>query len=145
MQLPLAPPPLDENGNVKIHDHDEILGSHGVLRRISPYHLVDDEKAPQGRRVSSAAFQASSGENGGMSVDLENSIIESGHNPQVYVLQPPFIGAVRFTAAFLRGVGFSVGYDPLPANPHHGEVWGAFTGSQKKQLVANAVIYVEPR
>ncbi|MBB4583067.1 hypothetical protein GGE45_005431 [Rhizobium aethiopicum] len=144
MQLPLASPPLDKNGDVVPHDHPEILDAHGVLRRISPYHFVKDEKAPAGRRLSSLAFQASSGENGGMSVDLENSILEAGHDPRQYVVQPPFIGAVRFTAKGLRNLGFKVGYHPVPGNDHHGEVWGEFTSAKKKQLMALAVSYVEP-
>ncbi len=141
--MPLAQPPLDLDGSVKPHDHEEILGEHGVIRRISPYHVVDDEKAPQGRRISSFAFQASNGPDAGMSVDLENSIVEAGLNPKEYVIQPPFIGAVRFQAGDLRGLGFKVGYDPLPDNPHHGEVWGSFTSAKKKALVQVAAPYVD--
>jgi hypothetical protein len=142
--LPLAQPPRDAGGQVSPHDHDGILAAHGVIRRISPYHMVPDEKSPTGRRISSAAFQASKGENAGMSVDLEQSIIDAGADPKEYVLQPPFIGAVRFIVGQLRNLGFRVGFDPLPTNPHHGEVWGTFNGSNKKKLSEIASPYIDP-
>jgi hypothetical protein len=34
----------------------------------------------------------------------------------------------------LRGEGFMVGFDPLPENPYHGEVWGAFSKAKQKRL-----------
>ncbi|TBX74435.1 hypothetical protein E0I74_26720 [Rhizobium laguerreae] len=142
--MPLAPPPLDVNGEVQPHDHQGILNEHGVLRRVSPHHLVDDEKAPAGRRLSSMAFQPSSGLNGGMSVDLENSIIDAGEDPRQHVVQPPFVGAVRFTAGLLRGLDFRVGFHPIQGNPHHGEVWGEFTNLKKKQLLTLAEPFVDP-
>lgn len=142
--MPLDPPPLNAAGEVEPHDHVGILNQHGVIRRISAQHLVDDEKVA-GKRVSTLAFSPSSGVNGGMSVDLENSIIEAGLNPQAYVVSPPFLGAVRFTAGSLRAQEFSVGYDPMPDNPHHGEVWGNFTRSKKKWLQETAEMYVQPK
>jgi hypothetical protein len=144
MQLPLAPPPVDENGEVLPHDHDGIEADHGVLRRITMHHLVQDEKAPNGRRLSSLAFQPSSGVNGGMSVDLENEIGAAGLDPKTYIVNPPFIGAVRFAVSSLRRLDFMVGYDPLPTNLHHGEVWGNFTSSKRKQLLALAEPFVDP-
>jgi hypothetical protein len=79
-----------------------------------------------------------------MSVDLENEILEAQLDPYQFVQQPPFIGAVRFTASVLRQLDFSVGYDPVPGNEYHGEVWGQFSGSKKKQLLAIAQPYVLP-
>lgn len=142
--MPLDKPPLDAAGHVDIHDHAGILREHGVIRRISADHLVYDEKTG-GKRVSTMAFGASTGPNGGMSVDLENSIVEAGLDPKTFVISPPFLGAVKFTAGSLRDQGFKVGYDPLPTNPHHGEVWGTFTGSKKRWLQKNAEIYVTPK
>jgi len=42
----------------------------------------------------------------------------------------------------VRQEGFQVGYDPVPHNAHHGEVWGAFTGAKKKFLQRIAQWYV---
>lgn len=70
--MPLQPPPLDATGNVISHDHPEISGNDGVIRRISERQVVVDSAGQ--RRVSSIAFKASSGANGGMSVDLEELI-----------------------------------------------------------------------
>ncbi len=142
--MPLDKPPLDADGNVEIHDHAGILADHGVIRRISGDHLVDDEKTG-GKRVSSIAFQPSSGPNAGMSIDLQNSIEEAGLDPKVFVIAPPFLGAVRFTAGSLRAQGFQVGFEPLPTNPHHGEVWGNFTTGKKKWLQKNAEMFVDPK
>ncbi|MDX0617073.1 hypothetical protein GOC93_26045 [Sinorhizobium medicae] len=143
--MPLEEPPRDAQGSVVPHNHHQISDEDGVLRRISPLHLVEDEKADGGKRVSSMAFQPSSGQNGGMSVDLERSIVEAGANPRTHVISPPFIGAVRFVAGQLRAEQFQVGYDPLPENPHHGEVWGSFSASKKKRLQALAEMYVKPK
>jgi hypothetical protein len=67
--LPLKPPPRDEVGVVIPHDHDEISSDDQIIRRISEQFLVKDEKTG-GRRISSMAFNPSTGPNGGMSVDL---------------------------------------------------------------------------
>ena len=142
--MPLAPPPLDGNGQVEPHDHAGIEATDCVIRRISALHIVKDEKSATGRRVSSMAFQPSSGANAGMSVDIEKSIVEAGLDPQNFVLQPPFIGAVKFQVGPLRDEGFKVGFEPLPSNPHHGEVWGTFSASRKKRLAELAQPFIEP-
>jgi hypothetical protein len=132
--LPLEPP-RDASGNVVPHDHEEILDAHGVIRRISSEHLVDDMKCPTGRRLSTMLFRASSGPNGGMSVDLQNEIEKAGLEPKTYVTTPQFFGALRLTAGQFRSEGFQVGADPIPTNPYHGEVWGSFTRGEQKRLL----------
>lgn len=79
-----------------------------------------------------------------MSVDLERLIEEAGLDARVFVVRPPFVGAVRFTAGMLRGGGFHVGYDPLTENPYHGEVWGIFSRSKQRWLAAVAGEFVQP-
>ncbi len=140
--MPLSPPQRDAQGEVIPHDHPGITSDDGVLRRVAPHHYVSDPKATDGKRLSTMAFQASTGANGGMSVDLQKLIEEASLDPKLYVVAPPWIGAVRFTCGALRGEGFSVGYDPLPNNPYHGEVWGSFTRAKKQRLVALAVTFV---
>jgi hypothetical protein len=140
-RLPLQPPPRDDQGIVVPHDHDGIAVADGVLRRISDQQLVDDPKSG-GRRISSMAFKASTGLNGGMSVDLQQSIEAAGLNARDYVTTPKWMGSLRFEAGCLRAEGFMVGFEPLPDNLHHGEVWGKFSKPQQRRIIAMAVWFV---
>jgi hypothetical protein len=123
------------------HDHDGIAATDGVIRRISDQQLVDDPKSG-GRRISSMAFKASTGLHGGMSVDLQQSIQAAGLNARNYVTTPKWMGSLRFEAGGLRAEGLMVGFDPLPDNHHHGEVWGKFSKPQQRRLIAMAVWFV---
>ena len=131
--MPLEPPPRDALGNVQPHDNAGISAGHGIIRRISEQQLVLDEKIGQ-RRISSLAFKASKGPLGGMSVDLEQSIVDAGLEPKRYVTSPRWIGSIRFLAGALRADDYHVGFDPLPTNPHHGEVWGEFGRDNRRRL-----------
>lgn len=131
--MPLHQPPRDADGNVEPHDHDGVQAGDGVIRRVSDLLVVTDPKTG-GRRLSSMAFRASTGPKGGMSVDLEKEIEEAGLEPRAYVTAPRWVGSVRFEAGALRGEGFMVGFDPLPENPYHGEVWGTFSKPAQKRL-----------
>lgn len=144
-RLPLSPPPLDENDSVKPHNHPEIHDSDSVIRRISEQqHIVDDPKVPQGRRVSTKAFNSSSGINGGMSIDLKTRIEVDGLDVKAHVTSPEWIGSVVVGVQLLRNLGLKVGYDPLPSNAYHGEVWGSLTSKPiKKQILSSAVWFVK--
>jgi hypothetical protein len=83
-----------------------------------------------------------------MSVDLERLIVAAGVNPHAYVTTPRFTGSVIFSAEQIRDAGFLIGYDPLPDNSYHGEVWasisgGKFSRAQQKQLQTLAQWYVQ--
>ena len=138
--MTLQPPPRDPQGEVLPHDHSGIAPDDGVIRRISENQVVDDSAGQ--RRVSSKAFKPSTGPNGGMSIDLERLIIEAKQDPRAYVTTPRWTGSVRFEAGALREEGFMVGFDPLPENPYHGEVWGKFTKAQQHRLQQLAVWFV---
>ena len=140
--MPLSEPPRDADGNVAPHDHQGIAAVDRIIRRISAEHVVEDAKAPGGRRLSTLAFQSSTDGNRGMSVDLEASILEAGLDARAFVTSPRFIASVWFTAGFLRSESLQVGYDPLPDNPHHGEVWGSFTSGRKRRLLGSARWFV---
>ena len=131
--MPLQPPPRDADGNVEPHDHNGIQAGDGVIRRVSDQQVVTDPKTG-GRRLSSMAFKPSTDPNAGMSVDLENEIEKAGLDTRTYVTTPRWVGSVRFEAGALRGEGFMVGFDPLPENPYHGEVWGTFSKAKQKRL-----------
>ena len=139
--MPLDPPPRNAQGEVVPHDHPGIDPNDGILRRVTPYHYVPDPKTG-GQRLSTMAFQASTGDGGGMSVDLQRLIEEAGLDAKVYVVSPPYIGAVRFTCGALRSEGFNVGYDPEPENLYHGEVWGVFSKAKQRRLVDLAATFV---
>lgn len=131
--MPLQPPPRDDAGNVTPHNHEGIQANDGVIRRVSGQQIVMDEKAG-GRRLSSMAFKASTGANAGMSVDLQQEIEQAGLDARTYVTTPRWTGSLRFEAGPLRAEGFMVGFDPLPDNPYHGEVWGSFSKDKQKRL-----------
>lgn len=142
--MPLSPPPRDEHGKVMPHDHQDIGSADGIIRRISDQWIVTESDGR--KRLSSVAFNPSSGPNGGMSVDLQAQIEEAGLNCREYVTttSPESIGAIRFEAGALRGAGLQVGFDPLLSNPHHGEVWGNFSKPMKGCILPGlAVWFVE--
>lgn len=146
--MPLTPPPRDASGEVIPHDHEGIASEDGVIRRVSDQQIIFDPKIG-GHRLSSAAFNPSSGPNGGMSVDLQALIEEAGINPQQYVTTPKWMGSIRFMAGSLRTEEFKVGYDPieedpprLQENPYHGEVWGTFNKSKQRKLREMCVWFV---
>lgn len=139
----LTPPPRDEFQNVLPHDHQGIAATDGVIRRISPHHVVLDPKKVGGSKISTMAFEPSSEVNGGVSIDLQQQIEEANLVATDYVSEPPWLGSIRFTAGALRNEGLQVGYDPVPENQHHGQIWGSFTRGQKKQLLKLATWFVE--
>ncbi len=133
-------PPRDESGEVLPHNHDEILESHILLRRVPSNWVVDDPRS--GKRISTMAFQPSSGKNGGLSVDIEFLILSSGVEPRSLLNSSGHLGVLSFQVGDVRQLGFSVGYDPLPDNPFHGEVWGNFSRPNKKKLLQLSSWYV---
>ena len=133
--MPLTSPPRDEYG-VSPHDHNEILADDLVIRRVSAAWTVVDPKAPGGKRLSSMAFEKSSGPIGGMSVDLKRQIEEAGKDARLWVTSPRWTGSVLLRVGDLRLEGFLVGFDPLDDNPYHGEVWGQFSKGKKKKLLS---------
>lgn len=142
--MPLSPPPRDAHEKVIPHDHPGIGSADGIIRRISEQWII--KEADGSKRLSSVAFSPSSGLNGGMSVDLQTQIEEAGLNCCDYVTttSPQYAGSVRFEAGALRGAGLQVGFDPLPSNPHHGEVWDNFTDPMKRRILPSlAVWFVE--
>ena len=133
--MPLSPPPLDKHGRVMPHNRAGIGPTDGIIRRISEQWIVDGPGGIEQR--SSMAFNPSSGPNGRMSVDLQAQIEEAGLNCREFLstTTPQYTGSVRFETGKLREAGLQVGFDPLPTNPHHGEVWGKFTDSMRKRTL----------
>lgn len=138
--MPLSKPPRNPQGEVVPHDHPEITATDGVIRRISEQWVTPGRDGSP--RVSSMALTVSSGHDGGMSVDLERLIMEAGVDPRVHVTTPKHIASVRFEAGDLRAEDLIVGVDPLPENPHHGEVWGRIPPGKFKRLMRQAQWFV---
>ncbi|WP_254693981.1 hypothetical protein [Sulfitobacter sp. D7] len=130
------------------YDEEDISPEAVIIRRIDPkQHIVWDENN-QCHRISSKAYSPSSGDYGGMSVDIEAKIIAAGVEPAEFVTTPVFTGSVQFSANSIRNLNLWIGYEPVDDNPHHGEVWGnprpnKFTNGQKRGLRQEATWYVQ--
>ncbi|MEI9992879.1 MAG: hypothetical protein WDM86_22990 [Rhizomicrobium sp.] len=133
--MPIQPPPLDADGKVVPHDHQEIFPADILIRRISEHHIKN-------RRISSMAFQEST-DGTGMSVDIEKIVVEAGIDPREFVTSAEFFCSVQFTAEVLRGEGLQVGYYPIPTNSYHGAVWRITTRGQMNRLRRLAQWYVK--
>jgi hypothetical protein len=140
---------------VQPYDEAEINDEDTIIRRVPTHHIVWDENGGQRRRrISSALYAKSTGSQDGMSVDIEALMVKDGVDPAAYVTSDEFPGAVSFSAAEIRALDLTVGYDPIkddpvvPDNPYHGQVWRKtearrFTGAQEKGLRDAAKWYVE--
>jgi len=134
--------------SVDPYDEPRIGGYDVIIRRISPdQHVVWDDNR-QVRRVSSKAYTKSTGLAEGMSVDIEALIVTAGIDPKDFVTTPVYAGSVAFSGQSIRSLNLWIGYDSLPGNPYHGQVWTTepkkkFTESQKSGLANAAAWYVE--
>jgi hypothetical protein len=72
-----------------------------------------------------------------MSVDIEEWMAADGLDPLAYVVDPAH-GAVRLNVGELRSLGFTVGWDPVDGNPHHGEIWGIANGKRRRKIAGIA-------
>ena len=130
------------------YDEEEIGPDDKIIRRISPeQHIVWDDNRRR-HRISKKAYSKSSGENGGMSVDIELLIVAGGKDPNVWVTTPKFTGSVSFSARQIRNFDLLIGYAPINDSPYHGEVWTSqpsnrFSNTQQKGLLKAAEWYVE--
>ena len=131
------------------YDEGNICADDTIIRRISrEQHVVWDDNR-NCYRIASKAYKPSSGSNGGMSVDIEALMIADNVNARQFITTPAFIGSVSFSAAEIRALKLRIGYDPIPLNPYHGEVWGGldrpsrFTTSQSRGLASAARWYVQ--
>lgn len=137
------------------YDEAEINAEDTIIRRVPAQHIVWDENGGRRRRrISSALYAKSTGSQDGMSVDIEALMVKDGIDPAAYVTSGEFPGAVSFSAAEIRALDLTVGYDPIkddpvvPYNPYHGQVWRKtearrFTGAQERGLRDAAKWYVE--
>lgn len=132
---------------MKPYDEHDISDDDIIIRRVSPKeHIVSDQNTGR-RRLSSKAFKASSGAEGGMSVDIKKLIDRAGVDAHTFVTTPVFTGSVSFLASQIRGLALWIGYEPVQGNAYHGEVWrnpngGKFSNGQVTGLQSSAVWFV---
>lgn len=99
----------------------------GLLRRISPIHIVPDANTG-GRRLSSGAFRDPE-----MSVDAEGLMLARGVDWKFSLRGHANYYLVRFAAGFARQQEQKVEHKPIDGNPFHAEVLG-----RKSNPICNA-------
>jgi hypothetical protein len=129
--MPKTPPPRDAAGKTLPHNHDDILDSDHLIRHTKPHDLTQ-ETDTRVWRLGSGAYSESS--DGGMSVDHEEWMHQEGLTSLHYVKDSQD-GATRLMVGELRALGFQVGWDPLPDNPHHCAVWGISNSRQRRKIL----------
>lgn len=108
-------------------DDGSIADDAGLLRRIHPNHIVDDENTGK-RRPSSAAFKDME-----MSVDVEPLLIAAGLDWQFSLREHSGYSLVRLRAGAARAVNLAVVHKPIAGqNEAHAEVIG-----KKSPAIAN--------
>jgi len=139
--LPLNPQ-IGADGRIIPHDDPEIAAESWLIRHINPdVHVCEDENLGR-RRISSAAFSATTGDpDYGMSVDLGQLLVGAGLSEDARV--PPGFGAVRLRVARVRVLALRIGSDPtLGAHAQHGQVWDVKSTKRSKirQIVEGWVV-----
>ena len=107
---------------VKPFDDQNIKSNGMLIRGIPDNHILLDDEG--NKILSSTAFAQSSGENGGMSVFLEQLILLDNMVPQEYIMDDGLnCGAVYLNVGGIRLADFQVGH-PIQGNPYNGDVCG---------------------
>ena len=121
-------------------DDPDLLDDDLLIRRIDPENHLTTCHDTNSKKISTKAFCASSGLNGGMSVDIPKHMQAESVDPYEYVTTPKYVGSVVFSAGSARGVELVAAHDPIEDNPYHGQVWRQgsstrFTTRQKRCLL----------
>jgi hypothetical protein len=111
-------------------DDGAIADDAGLLRRIRPDQIIDDQNL-RARRPSSAAFKDPE-----MSVDAEPILHRHGLDWTFSLQGHSGYSLVRISAGAARAKALAVVCKPEPGNPAHTEVIGKKTQSIANHLVA---------
>lgn len=119
-----------------------------LFRRITEHHLVPAPTDPLGRRISSAAFQPSSEDNG-ISISIEDTMDALGMTAEdLMQLSPTPVGLSYVSAGQVRApeVGKDVEREPTHDDPSHGNITGPDSTGRRRQLarIAQAQWVIEP-
>ena len=109
-----AQPERSGEGIVLPHDHPEILREHHVIRHITERDLYTDQAIGQ-TRIASGAYSESS--EGGMSVDIEEWMLEDGLESTHYIYRRPSRRCCPFERGQTSGVRVYGGLGPPSAKP----------------------------
>jgi hypothetical protein len=115
-----------------------------VVRAIIEHHHLKEEPGyPGGVRITRAAFQGSS-DGSGVSVSVEDRMIELDMRPQELVEHYPGTLLAFVTAGFARQLGKGVVRAPVDTDLSHGNLIGPDTKSIQRQLAAAAEWEIGP-
>ena len=114
-------PHLDNSGNVIVHDHPELHGKYRVFRKVFQNHLHANRDGSS--RLSSQFYKPSTTGTCGLSVDLEQLLVQDGEDVDDFFKDGDCLGVVSFPVEEVRQNDFLVGYEPIPTDIYHGEVW----------------------
>ncbi len=110
-------------------DQDKIPDDNHLLHRVADLHMVENQRSPGRRRLSTSAFRLPD-----MSVDVEEMLTSKGLNWNFSWGGNASVGLIRFTAGLARSVGQKVQHDPIPDNDAHALVLGKKPKSVEKAL-----------
>jgi hypothetical protein len=135
--MPLDRQPVDAEGVTLPHDHTALIDSDLLVRLVPAGWRVP---ASSGNwRLASQAFANSSDKYGGCSVLIAKLVEESGATIAEIVRSRGMLGAIAISVREVRSRGLQAGFDPLPDDPHHGQIWGKITrGTSNALLVQSA-------
>jgi hypothetical protein len=118
-------------------DDDSVSNPCRLFRRITHQHLAPAGDQPGGVRISSAAFQSSS-DGSGVSVSIEDRMIELGIGPGDLLEDHPGAFLAFITAGTARELGKGIVREPTDDDPAHGNLTGPDTSGIRKRLARAA-------
>jgi hypothetical protein len=109
---------------MSVVDDRSIKDDAGLLRRIHPKQVVQDQNRGGEKRPSSAAFKDPE-----LSADAEPILQDEGLDWRFSLEGYPGYSLVRFRAGTARAKQLAVVHKPIPENKAHTEVIGKKTGA----------------
>ena len=129
-------------------DDNSILDEHGLLRRVPPWpNMIKYNENLHIYHPTSACFGDKDG-GAELSVDLQQSVLDSGGTIQDCIKDIPEFGLCKLTAGYVRhelNPAQAVRRDPLPKNPHHALIIGKKTKSVQRNMAKNAEMLIQPK
>lgn len=138
-------PPLDQQGQIKPHDHPDLVGDASMLRGVAQYHIVFDANH-NCHRLSSALFRNSPRRQGYLSFNSAHCVEARGEEPAAYMKAQGWVGAVSISVELFRSfdpaghpedrwkIGMVPLFDERPPDPCHGAVWGTISEGRANQI-----------
>ena len=132
----MRPPPLDKDGCVEPHDHEQIRDEDIMLRGIPAQFVMPTPDG--GRRISPGAFSPSSPSRDkyrGLSLGAKK-VLECLEKTTEEWSNGLYVAVVCVPAKMLRDEGVQIGWDPQESEPSHCNAWGVsgLPSSRKKAL-----------